>query len=147
MKKTFTLRNILTGTGILALFVVVLSSCSRRAYYGGDDIDYWMSKENGYVVYADTYCPYIVVETFNGYTIIRQTGGRVPFEGDEVFGDLSRRGYRDFYNYMDNSIFRGEVTDYWLSYSEAQYVIDNLCYTYGRGGEKKQIKQGLYKKR
>lgn len=147
MKKTFTLRRFLTLTTVLALVTVLISSCSRRGYYVEDDIDYWMSKENGYVVYADAYCPYIVVETFYGYTIIRQTSGRVPYEGDEIFGDLSRRGFRDFYNYMDNSIFRGEVTDYWLSYSEAQFIIDNACYTYGKGVEKKQIKQGLYKKR
>ncbi|MFT3674650.1 MAG: hypothetical protein QM781_02005 [Chitinophagaceae bacterium] len=143
MKKTFTLA------GLFITFMLVLAGCTRRGYDGGSDIDYWLSKENGYVVYSDAYCPYIVIETYNGYTIMRHSGGLAPYEGDEVFGDLSRRGYREFYNYTDNSFFRGEVTDYWLTYSEAQYIIDNLCYTYGKGTqvEKKQIKQGLYKKR
>ena len=141
MKRTITLGS------LLVLFTIILASCTRRGYWGGDDTDYWMNKENGFVVYSDNYCPYIVVETYYGYTIIRHTGGLAPFEGDEVFGDLSRSGYRDFFNYTDGSIFSGQVTDYWLSYSEAQYLIDNLCYTYGRGVEKKQIKQGLYKKR
>ena len=129
MKKTFTLA------GLFITFMLVLAGCTRRGYDGGSDIDYWLSKENGYVVYSDAYCPFIVVETYNGYTIMRHSGGLAPYEGDEIFGDLSRRGYREFYNYTD--------------YSEAQYIIDNLCYTYGKGTqvEKKQIKQGLYKKR
>ncbi|MCR6720634.1 MAG: hypothetical protein NVV59_10140 [Chitinophagaceae bacterium] len=145
MKKIYTLG------GLLLLFTIVISSCSRRAHWGGDETDYWLTKENGFVVYSDAYCPYIVVETYYGYTIIRHNSGLAPYEGDEVFGDLSRLGYRQFYNYADGTIFGGQVTDYWLSYSEAQYLIDNLCYGYYRGEagsvEKKQIKQGLYKKR
>lgn len=141
MKKTFTLA------GLLITFMVLLASCTRSGYNNGSELDYWLSRENGYVVYSDTYCPYLVIETNYGYTILRHTGGPIPYEGDEVFGDLSRRGYREFYNYSDNSFIRGEVTDYWLTYSQAQYMIDNLCYTYGKGVEKKQIKQGLYKKR
>jgi len=145
MKKTFTLGS------LLVLFTLLLAGCSRRAYWDGDDRDYWLSKENGFVVYSDVYCPYLVVETYYGYTIIRHNGGLAPYEGDEIFGDLSRSGYRQFYNYSDGTFFNGQVTDYWLTYSEAQYMIDNLCYTYYRGEagsvQKKQIQQGLYKKR
>ena len=76
----------------------------------------------------------------------------MPYEGDEIYGDISRYGYRDLYNYTENSIIRGEVVEYWLSYSEAQYMIDELCYTYnksaaGKTAEKKVIKQGLLKKK
>jgi hypothetical protein len=141
MKKIFTISS------ILILAVALLAGCTKNSYYNDDnDTDYWMSKEYGVVAYADGYCPYIVIETYNGYTIINSSGAQ-PYEGDEVYGDLSFRGYRSFYNYTDNTIFRGEVTDYWLSYADAQYLIDNLCYTGYKGKEKKTIKQGLLKKK
>ncbi|MEI9945207.1 MAG: hypothetical protein WDN26_13445 [Chitinophagaceae bacterium] len=89
------------------------------------------------------------METYSGYTIIRSSAGFRPYEGDEIYGNLSSGGYKEFYNYTDNSIIRGDVVDYWLSYSEAQFAIDDLCYPYGKStGEpvqKKVIKQGLLK--
>ena len=108
--------------------VVVLVSCSKRSSGYGYDEDYWLSQERGEVVYSDSYCPYYVVESYNGYAVVRSTSGFTPIEGSTVYGDFSRRGYRDFYNRYDGTIIRGEVTDYWLTYGEAQYLIDNLCY-------------------
>ena len=146
MKKIFTI------SAVLAFAMVILASCTRRGYDNGgqNEQDYWLSKENGVVVYSDGYCPYYVLETYNGYTIVRTVSGPTPFEGDEIYGNLSSRGYKDLYNYSDNSIIRGEITDTWLSYEDAQYIIDNLCYTYNRSAtatEKKVIKQGLLKKK
>ncbi len=120
MKKIFTLSS------VLILAMLLLAGCSKRDYTY--DRDYWLSKERGEVVYSDTYCPYYVVETYNGYTIIRSTNGFTPYEGSIVYGDFSRRGYMDFYNRSTGSMIRGELTDYWLTYNEAQYLIDNLCY-------------------
>ena len=145
MKKIFTISS------VLLLAVLIFSGCSKRSYHdgGGDDQSYWLSKENGVVVYSDTYCPYYVLETYNGYTIVRATAGPTPYEGDEIYGNLSSRGYKDLYNYSDNSIIRGEITDYWLSYADAQYLIDNLCVTYNKSATpqaKKTIQQGLLKK-
>ncbi|MBO9659191.1 MAG: hypothetical protein J7527_10240, partial [Chitinophagaceae bacterium] len=114
--------------------------------YHDDGNDYWLTKEYGVVVYSDNLCPYYVIETYDGYTVVR-SNGYSPYEGDEVYGDLSRLGFRDLYNYTDNSIMRGEITDYWLTYGEAQYLIDNLCYGYSRTAQKKTIKQGLLKKK
>lgn len=141
MKKIFTI------SAVLILSAVILAGCTKRSYYdGGDNNDYWLSKEYGVVVYSDSYCPFYVVETYNGYTIIRSNGYR-PYEGDEIYGDLSRLGTRDIYNYTDNSIIRGEVMDYWLTYGEAQSVIDNLCYGYSKSPNQKTIQQGLLKKK
>ncbi|HEX2846788.1 MAG TPA: hypothetical protein VHN59_09575 [Chitinophagaceae bacterium] len=137
------MKKIFTFSSILILSVVILAGCTKRSYYD-DGNDYWLSKEYGVVVYSDSYCPYFVVETYNGYTIIR-SGGYRPYEGDEIYGDLSRTGYRDLYSYTDNVVFRGEVTDYWLTYGEAQYMIDNLCYGYNKSATKKTIQQGLLK--
>lgn len=141
MKKIFTL------SALLILTAAILAGCVKHGYdYGQDDDNYWLSKESGEVVYSDDYCPYYVVETYNGYTIIRATDGYAPYQGTILYGDLSRRGYRDLYSYSDDYIISGEITDYWLSYADAQYVIDNLCYSYNRssarGVEKKVIVPG-----
>ena len=122
MKKIFTIST------ILILSVVVLAGCSKRGSDYGYAEDYWLSKERGEVVYSDSFCPYYVVETYNGYTIVRSTNGFTPYEGSIIYGNLSSRGYKDLYNRSDGTIIRGEVTDYWLTYGEAQYLIDNLCY-------------------
>lgn len=122
MKKIFTISS------ILILSVIILAGCSKRGYDYGNDEDYWLSKERGEVVYSDSYCPYFVVETYNGYSIIRSTSGFTPYEGSILYGDFSRRGVRDVYNRTDGTLVRGEITDYWLTYGDAQYLIDNLCY-------------------
>jgi hypothetical protein len=126
--KNKQMKKIFTISAILILSVAVLAGCSKRGYDNGSDEDYWLTKERGEVVYSDSYCPYYVVETYNGYTIVRSSSGFTPYEGSVVYGDFSRRGYRDMYNRSDGTIIRGEVTDYWLTYGDAQYMIDNLCY-------------------
>jgi hypothetical protein len=142
MKKIFTLST------ILVLAVILLAGCTKNGYYNSNDRDYWLSKEYGVVAYSDDYCPYYVIETYHGYTIVYASSYYKPFEGDEIYGDLSYKGYKTFYDYTDDSFLKGEVIEYWLSYADAQYMIDNLCYsgTYGKGVEKKTIKQGLLKK-
>jgi len=122
MKKFFTIPS------FLILSAILLAGCSKRGSDYSYGEDYWLSKERGEVVYSDTYCPYYVVETYNGYTIVKSSGGFTPYEGSVIYGDLSRRGYMDIYNRSDGTIIRGEVTDYWLTYGEAQYLVDNLCY-------------------
>lgn len=141
------MKKIFTYSAVLLLSVIVLAGCTKRSYYD-DGNDYWLSKEYGVVVYSDSFCPFFVVETYDGYTIIR-SNGYMPYEGDEIYGDLSRTGSRDIYNYTDNSIMRGEITDYWLTYGQAQYLVDNLCYSYSKTPveNKKVIKQGLLKKK
>ena len=120
MKRTFTIIS------FVILTAVVAAGCSKTDYYR--DEDYWLSKERGEVVYSDSFCPYYVVETFNGYTIVRTSTGFTPYEGTTIYGDLSRLGYRDLYNWSNGTVIRGEVTDYWLTYGEAQYLVDQLCY-------------------
>jgi hypothetical protein len=146
------MKKLFTQFSLLALTVVLLVSCTKNEVHYNDNDNHWLDKEYGVVVYSDGYCPFYVLETYNGYTIVRSTGGYMPYEGDEIYGDISRYGYRDLYNYTENSIIRGEVVEYWLSYSEAQYMIDEMCYSYnksaaGKTAEKKVIKQGLLKKK
>ena len=140
MKKIFTISS------LLILVAVIIAGCSKRSYDNGyDDTGYWLRKESGIVVYSDNYCPYYVLETYNGYTVVRAISSYQPYEGDEIYGDLSRRGNMDLYNWTDDSIIRGEVVEYWLSYADAQYLIDNLCYGYNKTATKKVIKQNVVK--
>ena len=126
MKKIFTL-----SAAVLAI-TVFLSSCVKNEYYGNDE-SYWLSKEQGEVVYSDTYCSYFVVETYYGYTVIQAYGSYKPYEGSIVYGNFSNRGSRDMYNYTTGVVFSGTVTDFWLTYSEAQDALDYYCPLSGKG--------------
>jgi len=130
MKKIFTL------SAIVFAVTLFLSSCVKNQYIGNDD-NYWLSKEQGEVVYSDTYCSYYVIETYYGYTIVRTYGSYKPYEGSIVYGNFSSRGTRDMYNYSNGVVFTGTVTDYWLSYTEAQDALDYYC-PYGYKGETKR---------
>jgi hypothetical protein len=122
MKKIFTLS-------VVAFFTAIfLSSCVKDSgYYGGINEGYWLSKERGEVVYSDSYCSYFVVETIDGYNILRSYNGYKPFEQSILYGDLSYRGTREFYNRSTGVVFTATVTDYWLTYSEAQDALDYYC--------------------
>lgn len=126
MKKFFTLS-------VFAFIATIfLASCVKDGNYGINE-SYWLAKERGVVVYSDSYCNYYVVETNNGYTIIRSNGIYKPFESSVVYGDFSFRGFREFYNRSTSLVFTGTVTDYWLSYSEAQDALDYYCPLTGKG--------------
>lgn len=120
MKKIFTISS------LLILSAVFLAACSKQRDDGFNE-GYWLSKERGEVVYSDAYCSYYVVETYNGYTIIRAYGGYKPYEGSIVYGDFSYGGTKDIYDRTEGVIFTGTVTDYWLTYYEAQDAIDYYC--------------------
>lgn len=121
MKKFFTISS------FLVLSVIFLAACSKRDVVYQDDEAYWLSKERGEVVYSDSYCDYFVVETYNGYTVIRANGSYKPYEGSIVYGDFSYSGTRDIYDRSDGIVFSGTVTDYWLTYYEAQDAVDYYC--------------------
>jgi hypothetical protein len=120
MKKIFTLSAILLS---VTLF---LSSCVKNQNSGNEE-SYWLSKEQGEVVYSDTYCSYFVVETYYGFNLIRAYGSYKPYEGSIVYGNFSSPGTRDMYNYSTGVVFTGTVTDYWLSYAAAQDALDYYC--------------------
>ena len=119
MKRIFTLS-------VIALAAVLISGCVKT-YSGGNDNSYWLSKEKGEVVYSDAYCNYYVVETYYGYNVVQSYSGYRPYEGSVVYGNFSAKGTRDFYNYSTNRTYTGSVTDYWLTYTEAQDALDYYC--------------------
>ncbi len=140
MKKIFTLSAIVLSVSLF------LTSCVKDSFNhgGGFDESYWLSKERGEVVYSDTYCSYYVVETYYGYTIVQSYGGYKPYEGSTVYGNFSSVGTRDIYNRSSGLIFTGTITDYWLTYTEAQDALDYYC-PVGKG-VKRVFKESSFKK-
>ncbi|MBC7947305.1 MAG: hypothetical protein H7Y42_05460 [Chitinophagaceae bacterium] len=126
MKKIFTLSSL----AILSL--VLFTGCYKERNVTFNE-DYWLSKERGEVVYSDSYCDYFVVETNNGYSVLRSFDGYKPYEGSFVYGDFSYSGTHDVYNRSSGRVFTSTVTDYWLTYYEAQDAVDYYCpYITGR---------------
>lgn len=138
MKRTFTLSILAT------LMAVTFTSCVKETIFNNDE-QYWLSKERGEVVYSDTYCNYFVVETYQGFNIIRSYGGYKPFEGSIMYGNFSNMGTRDMYNRSGGVVFTGTVTDYWLTYIEAQDALDYYCPIGGKGaGAKREFKKSTF---
>ncbi len=121
MKKIFTL------SGIAAIALLFFSSCTKERLVNVDE-GYWLSKERGEVVYSNSYCNYYIVETANGYNVLRSYGGYKPYEGSILYGDFSYTGTRDIYDRTSGIIFSGTITDYWLTYNGAQDAIDYYCH-------------------
>lgn len=120
------MKKIFTFSFSALLVSVLLAACVKQR----SDIDesYWLSKERATVVYTDPYCEYYVIETMNGYSILRAWNSYKPHEGSVIYGDFSRYGMREFYNRSNGMIYTGEVVEYWLSYYDAQYAEEYYCY-------------------
>ena len=140
MKKIFTL------SAAFILLSVMLISCVRDNNINNNNENYWLSKERGEVVYSDSYCNYYVVETYNGYTIVRAYGSYKPYEGSIVYGNFSAMGTRDMYDRTSGYVFTGTVTDYWLTYIEAQDALDYYCPLVGGKGAKREFKKSSFTK-
>jgi len=118
MKKIFTIA-------IPALLISFLfTSCVKQAPF---DDSYWLSKERGEVVYSSSNCAYYIVETYNGYDVVRAVDSR-PYEGDIVYGDFSQYGVIDVYNRSSGRLMTADVRDYWLTYYGAQDALNYYCY-------------------
>lgn len=126
------MKRIFTFTVSFLLSALFLTSCVRETIYDNNE-NYWLSKEMGEVVYSDPYCNYFVIETYYGYTVVRSYDGYKPYEGSIVYGNFSSKGTRDMYNRSSGLVFTGVVTDYWLSYVDAQYALDYYCPLSGKG--------------
>ena len=115
------MKKIILLSSVVLLAAIFISSCTRHVDRNTDE-NYWLSKERADVVYSDSYCGYYVVETAYGYTVLHNTAGTRPYEGDIMY-----YGVKDFYNYSAGTIIRAEVIEYDLSYVDAQYAVDYYC--------------------
>jgi len=120
------MKKIFTYSIAAVLMAVLFTSCVKdRVVY--DDRSYWLSQERGDVVYSSNSCGVYVVETNYGYTIIQNLDGLRTYEGDVMYGNFGGYGTRDFFNYTANTITRGNVLEYDLTYNAALDVIDYYC--------------------
>jgi hypothetical protein len=141
------MKRIFTLTATLFIAGLFLAGCVKNGNGGSNPEDYWLTKERGEVVYSDTYCSYYVVETNLGYTVIQTYGNYKPFEGAVLYGNFSSRGTRDLYNLSSGVVFTGIVSDYWLSYAEAQDALDYYC-PFGKGStQKREFKKSSFSKK
>jgi hypothetical protein len=120
------MKKIILLSSVVLFTLVLVSSCTRRVDRNFDE-NYWLSQERGDVVYSDSYCGYYVVETAYGYTVLHNTAGSRPYEGDIMYGYFGNYGVKDFYNYSSGHVIRAEVVEYDLSYIDAQYAVDYYC--------------------
>jgi hypothetical protein len=141
MKRIFTLSALVLAVSLF------LGGCVKDSFNngGGFDESYWLAKEKGDVVYSDPYCSYYVVETYYGYNVVRAYGGYKPGEGAVVYGNFSSKGTRDIYNRSSGVIFTGTITDFWLTYTEAQDALDYYC-PLGTGKAARVFKASTFKK-
>jgi len=124
------MKKIFTFSALLIAATIFLAGCTKR----GDvifDENYWLSQERGVVVYSSGDCSYYVVESYNGYSVIRSNDGYLPYEGSVVYGNFSSRGGRDLYNYSNRTLISASIQEYWLDYYDAQDAIDYYCGYYG----------------
>jgi len=121
MKKIFTL------SAVILVSFIVFTGCTKRTYIDVDE-RYWLSQERGEVVYSSSTCDFYVVDTYNGYEVIRSWDGYRPFEGTILYGNFSNYGTRDFYDRANGILVSGEVVDYWLTFDAAQDEINHYCY-------------------
>src|SRR5262249_54517445 len=113
-----------TLSSLTILLTVGLLSCVKESPLNEN---YWYSKEQGTVVYSSTTCSYYIVETANGYSVVRSISGYRPFENDVVYGDFSHYGARDIFDGTDRVVISGEIMDYWLTYNGANDALDYYC--------------------
>jgi hypothetical protein len=118
------MKKVFTFSAIALILTIFFTSCVKRAPL---DDGYWLSKERGQVVYSSSSCPYYLVETANGYSVIRSISSR-PYEGDILYGDFSYYGVKDIYDRTDGLVMNGDVKEYWLTYTGAQDALDYYCY-------------------
>ena len=113
--------------------LLFLAACSKQDVGPRQPIDesYWLQQERGIVAYSDFQCDYFLVETYNGFTLMRSWGGLTPLRGSVVYGNLSGIGVRTFYNRSEGLLIQADVRDYWLSYWTA---MDDLEWYCGNGG-------------
>jgi hypothetical protein len=104
---------------IFPLFLL-FSSCSKNdAEMLPINEGEWLSKERGIVVASDFSCDFYVVETRDGYLLLRAWGGFPPQYGAVLYGDFSNWGVNRFYNRSEGYLLDAEVRDYRSSYFSA----------------------------
>jgi hypothetical protein len=105
---------------LISLFF--LAACTRQETGPRPPVDesYWLTRERGIVAYSDYACDFFIIETYNGYCLLRSWDGAPPINGSVVYGDFSRYGLATFYNRTEGYLMQADTREYWLSFWEAR---------------------------
>ncbi len=110
--------------------LIFFSSC-RKDFVEGPapiiDESQWLNQERALVIASDISCQYYVVETYNGYAVLKTWDGYIPFEGSVMYGDFSSWGVKTFYNRSERQLVRSDVREYWLGYYDALDEMEYQC--------------------
>lgn len=119
---------------LFAASTLLLGSCTKEIILPGEpDVYEWMrNHEKATVVYVDYYSGNYIVETYRGYSVIEDWGGSTPREYDIEFAHFSSRGVQTTYNRTGNYFTQIRVVDYWLSWDDALYVLDQISTPYNK---------------
>lgn len=110
--------------------LLFFTSCKKDVYDAPPpsiNESYWLNQERAIVVASDISCPYFVVETYDGYSVLKSWDGIVPFEGVVMYGNFSSWGVKTFYNRSDRFLQKADVKEYWLSYYDALDEMNYQC--------------------
>jgi hypothetical protein len=124
LNEIIAMKKIFTFSALVIILSALFTSCVKQAPF---DDGYWLSKERGDVVYSSSTCAHYIIETVNGYAVIRSISSR-PYEGDVLYGDFSYDGIKDIYNRSAGIIITGDLREHWLTYSGAQDALHYYCY-------------------
>jgi hypothetical protein len=111
---------------VLPLFLL-FASCRKEISGPIADESQWLNKERAVVVSSDINCPYYVVETYGGYSVLKSWDGTIPYQGSVMYGDFSSWGVKTFYNRSERYMAHADVTEYWLGYYDALDEMDYQC--------------------
>ena len=124
MKRLYTLLFLF---GAAFFFTSCSKSINEPVYI---DETAWLSQDRAIVVASDFSCPFFVLETRNGYSVMRSWGGGTPFQGSILYGNFDRYGVSTYYNRSERMLVQADTRDMWLSYFQAMEMAEWECTTY-----------------
>src|SRR5262245_12011998 len=113
----------------LSVAILFLAGCSKQDYRPQSPIDesYWLRQERAVVAYSDYSCSYFVLETRDGFSVLRSWSGFIPYRGSIMYGSFDQYGTRTVYNRSDGVLMQADVKEYWLSHWDAMDAMDWYC--------------------
>jgi hypothetical protein len=110
-------------TPLLLLF----AGCRKETVMVPVDESEWLYKEKAYVTFSDYRCDWYVVETRDGYSVLKSWDGSVPTEGAVLYGEFGAWGVKRIYNRTEQYIMSADVREYRLNYYDAMDEMNYQC--------------------
>jgi hypothetical protein len=114
---------------VITPLLFLLAACTRQDVSPRPPIDesYWLTQERGIVTYSSFDCDFFIIETYDGFSVVRSWGGAPPLRGSVIYGNLSQYGVRTMYNRTEGYLMQADIREYWLTYWDAIDQVDWNC--------------------